>query len=234
MRQQSTFLGFLWTLLNPALLFLVLYTLFIKWIGKLQPDYAVFLIAGIIEWNYFSSATTYALSTLLRRRSLVANYPVAPELPVLACVLTSAFSHYLELASLFAVLTLFAGGPHLNWLLLVPLELSLLALICGVSFFVSVLYVFFLDIERIYAILMSAAFFLTPVFYPLSTIGAGRRWLPELNPLTHAIEALRAMAIPGYSFTPGGLAFLAAAGLAAAAAGTIFIRKTSARVAERL
>jgi len=235
LRQQSTFWGFLWTLLNPALIFTALYVLFVKWLGRFQSDYAVFLIIGIIEWNYFASATSYSLSSLPRRSTLLKNYPLPPEMMVLASIATSAFSHYLELAALAAFCLLFFGGVHAAWLMILPLEVAMLALICGVSFFLSVLYVSYFDTERVWSVILTAGFFLTPVFYPLSIIGPEKQWLPAVNPLTHAIEALRGILMPGYAAHPGtDILLLACAGALVSAMGGIFIRRRASRVANNL
>jgi ABC-type polysaccharide/polyol phosphate export permease len=216
LRQQSTFLGFLWTLLNPALMFAVLYGLFVKWLGRAQGDYASFLLIGIVEWNFFASATSYALSTLLRRGPLLKNYPLAAEVPVLASVLSVYFSHALELAALTALLYFFRGGLSASWLWLIPIDLVYLALAAGVGLILAGLFVFYSDLERIWSILLTAGFFLTPVFYPLSVLAPEKIRLLAFSPLTAIIESAR-LALSG---SAPHAAALACAGLWAAAAVT--------------
>jgi len=233
LRQQSTFLGFLWTLLNPALMFSVLYGLFVKWLGRGQSDYAFFLLIGIVEWNFFASATSTALSALLRRGHLMANYPLRPEIPVLASVLSVYFSHLLELAAMAALLGFFRGGISSSWLWLVPLDIAYLGLAAGIGALLSGLFVFYSDLERIWGIILMAGFFLTPVFYPLSVLAPEKSFLLSFSPLTAVIESAR-LALAGSA--PGAAAltcvFLWAA--AAFASGLAFLRSQRAAIGDAL
>ena len=208
LRQQSTFLGFLWTLLHPALMFAVLYGLFVKWLGRAQGDYAVFLLIGLVEWNFFAAATTCALSSLLRRAPLLKSYPLKPELPALAAVLSVYFSHLLELAALALLLAAFGVRPAAAWLWVPVIDLACLALSAGAGLLLAGLFVFFSDLERIWGILLTAGFFLTPVFYPLAVISPEKGALLRLNPLTAVIESAR-LAFAGSAPAPAGLGLAA-------------------------
>lgn len=233
LRQQSTFLGFLWTLLNPALMFAVLYGLFVKWLGRAQDGYAVFLLIGIVQWNFFASATSAALSSLPRRGPLLENYPLALEIPVLAAVLSVYFSHLLELASLAAILAFFQAPPSAAWLWLIGLDLAYLALAAGIGLILAGLFAFYTDMERIWSILLSAGFFLTPVFYPLSVIAPEKARLIGSSPLTAVIESSRA-ALSGGAPLPADLIRLCLWAAAAAAAGAAFMRLNRSRIGDSL
>lgn len=191
LRQQSTFMGFLWTTLNPALLFASLYAVFGKWIGEKQSAYALFLVIGIVQWNFFSSSTNYALTSLYRRSPVLKNYPVSPETVVLSSLLSAYFSHLLELAALCTILFFFGIYPSRAWFWLLPLDILYLLLAAGIGMLLACLFVFYMDIERVWGLVLMAGFFLTPIFYPLSSIDIVRRSFIELNPLTTVLESLR-------------------------------------------
>ncbi|MDP2866714.1 MAG: ABC transporter permease, partial [Elusimicrobiota bacterium] len=233
LRQQSTFLGFLWTLLNPALMFAVLYGLFVKWLGRAQGDYAVFLLIGIVEWNFFASATSQALSSLLRRGPLLKNYPLSPEIPALASVLSVYFSHLLELAALAALLAFMQGGLSASWLWLIAIDIAYLALAAGAGLMLAGLYVFYSDLERIWSILLTAGFFLTPIFYPLSVLAPEKSRLLAFSPLTAVIESAR-LALSGSAPQPGAVACAFLWGAAALAAGLAFLRFKRAGIEDAL
>jgi ABC-type polysaccharide/polyol phosphate export permease len=233
LRQQSTFLGFLWTLLNPALMFAVLYGLFVKWLGRAQGDYAVFLLIGIVEWNFFATATSHSLSALLRRGPMLKNYPLAPEIPVFASVLSIYFSHVLELAALAVLLAFFQGGASYSWLWLIVIDLSYLALTCGTGLILSGLYVFFSDLERIWGILLTAGFFLTPVFYPLSVLDPEKARLLSLSPLTSVIESVRA-AISGSPPEVAALGWMFLWAAVLPAAGIMLLRRRRSAIEDAL
>lgn len=223
LRQQSTFLGFLWTLLNPALMFAVLYGLFVKWMGRAQGDYAVFLLIGLVEWNFFASATSYSLSSLLRRSPLLKSYPLPLEVPVLASVLSVYFSHLLELAALGAILAAFQCQPSLPWLWVLVIDLAYLALAAGAALFLAGLAVFFSDLERIWTLVLTAGFFLTPVFYPLSVLAPDKVALLAYSPLTAVIESAR-LAFSGSAPQPAALGLAALWAAASLAAGLALLR----------
>lgn len=233
LRQQSTFLGFLWTLLHPALMFAVLYGLFSRWLGRAPEGYALFLLAGLVQWNFFASASSYALSSLLRRAGLARSYPLPHEVPVLAAVLSVYFSHLLELCALAAIAWLWGGGPFpaLHWLLAADAVFLLLA--AGAGLLLAALNVFFSDTERVWTILLTAGFFLTPVFYPLSQLEPWQAAALARSPLALLLDASRA-ALAGAPVQAGGL--LAAAGwaLAVFAAGLALLRLNRRAIGDAL
>lgn len=233
LRQQSTFLGFLWTLLNPALMFAVLYGLFVKWLGRAQGDYAVFLLIGLVQWNFFASSTSYALGSLLRRAPLIKSYPVPLETPVLAAVLSVYFSHLLELGALALILSFIHAPPSASWLWLLAIDASFLALTAGFGLLLACLYVFFSDLERIWTIFLTAGFFLTPVFYPLSVISPDKAALLRLNPLTAIVESSRA-ALSGAQPDAFWLLLPWLWGAAALTAGAAITRLRRARVVDSI
>lgn len=233
LRHQSTFLGFLWTMLNPALMFSVLYVVFVKWMGNKQEDYSLFLIVGIVQWNFFSSGTSYTLSSLIRRSSLMRNFPIRAELPVLAAIISGYFSHLLELAALLLLLVIFGHGAHLSWVWVIPLDLACLVLSAGIGMVLAGLAVFYMDLDRIWGILLTAGFFLTPIFYPLSVVEHSRRRLLELNPMTAILENMR-LAITGGFPTPGSMLYTAVCALAALAVGLAFLRLCHTRIMDSL
>ena len=104
LRDQGSVLGFLWTLLHPLLVFIVLYFLFSKWTGRFVEDYKGYLLIGIVQWNFFASTITYAMDVLVRRRELVKSLNFPKEILVLSTVMTGLISHILEFLVLFTFL----------------------------------------------------------------------------------------------------------------------------------
>lgn len=233
LRQQSTFLGFIWTMLNPALIFAAMYAVFEHWIGSRQKGYAMFLVIGLVEWNFFASATNYALTSLQRRAALMKNFPIKPEIIILSSLLSVYFSHLLELAALGALTLLSGTAPSLSWLWLIPLDILYFCLVTGAGMILAWLAVFYLDIERIWGIILMAGFFLTPVFYPLSVVDAARRRLIEFTPLTAIIESLR-LILSGAPPSHGALLCVAFWAIPALIAGFAALRLARARIGDML
>lgn len=191
LKDQGTFLGFLWTLLHPALTFAILYFLFTKWMGKFVDQYAAYLIVGVVQWQFFEKATSSALPVLKRSSSLIKNFKFPVQILVFSSVGAVFLCYLLEMAILLAFLLLTGIRPSANWLLLPGLMLFYLVLTLGVSLALSLLALEYQDLERIWAIVLSTGFFLTPVFYPLSVLSKGRRNLLMFNPMVHVIDVFR-------------------------------------------
>ncbi len=198
MREQSTFYGFLWTLLNPILMFAVLYIVFTKWMGNKTANYPVYLLIGVVQYNFFQMGSTYGLSSLRRRSSIVQNFVLPKEIIPFSAVLSGAMSHAFEFCVMLVFAVLLGIRPGWSWLALPVVDALLVAFIAGLSLFLSVFEARYPDFERIWAILTNLGFFLTPIFYTLDVIDpTKRRLLWIFNPMTAVIEMTRQILIAG-------------------------------------
>jgi ABC-type polysaccharide/polyol phosphate export permease len=234
LRDQGSLLGFAWTLLHPALMFAVLYELFIHWLGRYVPGYAAYLLMGLVLWNFFARATSYAMTSLRRYKSLLRNYRFPREILVLASVAAVLWSTLLELCVLFPLVVLLGHPPTWRWLILPPLVALLTLLVSGLSLFLAILTVEYQDMERIWEIVTTALFYLTPVFYPLYLIEQGKRDLLLLNPLTQVMIAFRAVVMTGQLPSARMLGVLSALGALSCAAGLWALRRLEFQLADKL
>jgi len=234
LRDQGTWFGFLWTMLHPLFLFAVLYLLFMRWMAPHVPGYAAYLLIGIVQWNFFASATTAGLTSLQRKAGLIASYSFPRVIIVLACVAAVLLSHLLEWAVLLAALLFMGVRPTALWLAL-PLLIGLeLALVLGLSGLLAVCAVSLRDLERVWGLLLYGFFFLTPVFYASDIVGDPARGLLALNPLAMIIGATRA-ALTGAAAPAGGRTLLLAAALVLFCAASLgSFGRLSRGIAERL
>ena len=234
LRDQGSLLGFLWTLLHPALMFTVLYALFSKWVGKYVEQYVAYLLVGIVLWNFFQKSTTYALGSFKRNRGTLMNYRFPREIVVLSSVGAVVWSSAMETAVLLGALLLLGQPPRWGWLLLPAVFALELAMATGTALFLAVLAAEYQDVERIWDVLSSAFFYLTPVFYPLSILSPSKRRLMELNPLAQILAASRACIIgsPAPSVTES--AAVAAAGMLLVAAGLAVLRRRQFKIMDKL
>lgn len=234
LRDQGTALGFLWTLLHPALMFLVLYVLFTKWLGRHVEDYAAYLLVGLVQWQFFEKATAAGLSSLRRKAALIRNFDFAREIVVAASAGSVFVSYVMELAVMLAFLALLGVAPTAGWLALPLLVLVTAGLVLSVSLALALLSAEFEDLERVWGLLLAAGFYVTPVFYPLHLVSADYHGLMSLNPLLHVLDAWRACLLSGglADWTP--LAAVGAAGAALAAGCLLAFRRWERRIAGRV
>lgn len=192
LRDQGTFLGFLWTLISPAVMFLVLHELFTKWMGRFVENYAFYLLIGLLQWGFFANATSNALTSLQRKAGMIQNFKFPREVVIFSSVGVILWSHLLEILVMVALVFFFAKTLAWTWLYL-PILVGIEALwVLAVSFFLARFAVEYRDIERAWGILMHAGFFLVPVFYPLQIIAEGKRFWLLLNPIVHIMDGMRA------------------------------------------
>jgi homopolymeric O-antigen transport system permease protein len=198
LKDQSTFLGFAWTLLNPLIMLGLMFALFNKRIGNGIDHYAIYLLIGLVQYNHFTSSTNRSMNVLLAMKSLTSDAIFPKELLVIG----SGIADFLELIVAMAVCLVMAmlSGVHLSWAVLVlPLVfLFQLTLVLWVSLCLSCLYVFVRDMTYIYQAFVRLLLFATPIFYAPSFLQQGPgQWILWLNPLSHLITFSRLLILNG-------------------------------------
>lgn len=198
LRYQGSALGYAWSLLRPLLLFLILYVVFVKFlkIGSTIPHYPVYLLLGIVIWNFFTEMTVQSLGSIVGRGDLIRKISI----PRWIVVFSSSISAVINLLLNLVVIAVFMLLNHVDlratilWLPLILAEVYLFAL--GLSLFLSALFVKFRDIGYIWEVLLQAGFYLTPILYPLSLItNLTLQKLILLNPAAQAIQDARYSAV---------------------------------------
>jgi len=234
-RDQGTVLGFLWTLLHPLLMLLILYALFQGQLGERIPNFRSYLLIGITHWSFFATATSKAVTSIVQRRELVSNFPFPRALLVLSDVGAVLISFVLELVVL--LLFLVWDGVPLRWAALaLPLVVAVEAvLVTGVGLALACAQVFVKDTERIWGILLRIGFFLVPIFYPVALLAEGpKRAIYLLNPLTQLMAASRELLLEGRVPAAAGIAWTVACAAGLLAGAFALFRRLEPRFAERL
>lgn len=195
-RYRGGALGFLWSLLNPLLLLLVYATVF-RLVFAPRADvrpYALFLFGGVLVWGFASAALNDAVETFRSNGPLLRKTTVAPEVFPAAAVGARLAHLLLALPVLFAAIAVAAvrGSVHPSWPALeFPAVLLLLCLaVFGAALGVAALAVHFGDVRDIVANLLTLAFFLTPVLYPVESVPERWRGLLRLNPFAAFFSGL--------------------------------------------
>ena len=197
LRYQGSVLGFLWTLLKPLMQFAVLYIVFSVFMRINVENYQLYLLLGILIWNYIAEGTTHGMLALAQKANIIKKVYFPRIFVVLSTSLHQLIALLLSLVVFF--LFFFASGQQLPWtgtLLLASLAL-LYALVLGLSLILNVLYLKFRDTSQIWELLVMAGFFLSPVIYPLDVIPAQYHTLLFLNPVTGLIQYTRLALLHG-------------------------------------
>lgn len=209
-RYNRSVLGMLWCLLQPTLTMALLYFVFSFFFKNSIPNFPVYLISGIVFYQFFTETTTSAMLSIQANAGLIAKVKIPlwtyPTTQGVASLVNFALALVPLLAVVLATRTPLRGAA---WLLGYS-TLTMLAFSLGVGFFLSSMSVLFHDVVFLWQFACLLAMYATPVFYPDTMLlqGGGQLML-YLNPLYHYIHFSRTLLIEGA--VPGWKEFAACA-----------------------
>jgi ABC-2 type transport system permease protein len=197
MKFFGSVLGYLWQLVQPLMLFGVLYTVFSLFLSIDEGIryYPVALLLGIVLFSFFNEATSQSVRSLVARENLVRKIDF-PRLAVpLASVLVALFNLALNLVPVFVFLLAAGGRPRLSWLELPVLLAVLAAFTLGLGMLLSALFVRYRDIDPIWTLVLQVMFYATPIFYPVELLySKDLGWVAHIlmcNPFAMVLQQLR-------------------------------------------
>lgn len=190
-RYKRSVLGFLWALLNPALLMIVLTVVFSRILTQNIPHYAVFLLSVLLPWTFFSQSLSYATESIVGNGDLIKKIAVPKMVFPVAAVVSNMINFLLSIIPL-ALIVIALGHPlYWTWLYLpVPL-LALTIFTLGATFFFAAANVYYRDIAHILQILLQILFYVTPIIFSIDFFPAKYHWVFKLNPLVYFLNGFR-------------------------------------------
>jgi ABC-type polysaccharide/polyol phosphate export permease len=190
-RYKRSALGFLWALLNPLLMMLILTIVFSTVMRLPINEYAVFLVSALLPWTFFYQALSYAVESVVGNADLLKKVYVAKSIFPAAAVLSNVINFFLSMIPLVLVLVILRFPFHWTWIYLpVPL-LGLILFTAGCGFFCAAANVFFRDVSHITQIVLSAWFYFSPVIYSLDFVPARYHVFFRLNPMLYILNGFR-------------------------------------------
>jgi ABC-type polysaccharide/polyol phosphate export permease len=157
----------------------------------------VYLLAGLVCWNFFAQTTTFAMGSLIGGGALLKRVYVPCTIFGVSAVANGIVNLVLSLIPLVLIMAVLRQPFHATWWF-VPFAMVLLAVFClGVSLLMSTLAVFFADVVEMFALILQSWFFLTPIMYPVDVLPARFQRLIGLNPMYHLVEVFRAPIVNG-------------------------------------
>jgi ABC-2 type transport system permease protein len=192
-RYQGSVLGYLWSLLKPLFLFAILYVVFtyIIPLGKDVEHFSVYLLTGIVLWNFFTEATMQGASSVVARGDLIRKISIPRYLVVIASSLSALINLGLSMVVVFIFALINGITPSFQWLLILPIVVELYVFALGLSFLLAALYVKFRDITYIWEIVLQAGFYASAIIFPLTLVPAEfHKWF-FMNPIVQIIQDAR-------------------------------------------
>lgn len=190
-KYSNSALGFVWSMLNPLLMMLVLYLVFNNVFRNNQEHFALYILIGLTGWRFFSLGTSMSMSSIVGRSSLVTKIYIPREILTLSVVLSALVSSLLEFLVLIPLLLIFGVGLSATIILFPVLHVLYFLIVYGIALLLASLYVYYRDINQIWEVILQIGFFLSPIVYPISLIPQKYMNYYMLNPITRLIEMYR-------------------------------------------
>ena len=230
-KYRGSALGVLWTIVNPIMLMGVYLLVFgVVWKTRFTTGghYPLFLLSGLAIWTFVAAALQSATRSMLDNANLIRKIRFPRQLVPLSVVGAHLVSFAAMLAILLVINAIVLPRARATELLAIPLAVLVVGLVSGLALAAASLDVLFRDIEFIVSALLVPWFFLTPIIYPLSSIAAHRHVVEVIhwaNPLSPAIQAVRAPLFLGQMPFWGDALYLVVACVVALALGAfVFVR----------
>jgi ABC-2 type transport system permease protein len=200
MRYKGSALGIVWSLVYPLVMMGVYVLVFsVLWrTAKNIPHYPLFVLAGLVVWGFFQAGVQLGTNSLIANADLVKKVWFPRELIPAASVLAQLTAAAVMFAILVPACLIAVPETGRTIVLAVPIFAALVCLTLGFAWLLSIVNVFFRDVEHLLAVMFLPWFFLTPVLYGLEQLPAAEshRWLIDLmrygNPVTPYVEGFRA------------------------------------------
>lgn len=199
-RYQNSVLGYLWTLLRPLFLFAILYVVFVKILktGGDIPHFGVYLLLGIVLWNYFVEVTQGSLGAIVGKGDMMRKINFPRYIIIIASSVAALINLVFNLIVVAIFMTLAKTNINATAILFPLIIIELFVFSLSIGFLLSALFVKYRDVSFIWEVGLQAAFFAIPIMYAFSLVTSKSLLLGKIlisNPVAQLIQDSRYMLI---------------------------------------
>jgi ABC-2 type transport system permease protein len=196
MRYKGSILGFLWVLLKPFFMFLILYVVFSSVSGQVgnlsSKQYAVYLLSGLVIYTFFQEGIIWGMNSIMERADLILKINFKRDIVVISALTMALINFGINLL-IIGVIGLVLG---IQFSLLSTAYILLIGLVMflgmyGIAFFTSIWMVYIRDLTHITELVLQLMFYASAVFFPVELIPEKYRFIVELNPIAIFIQSVR-------------------------------------------
>ena len=199
-RYRNMSLGIFWSLVNPLIMMSVLTFVFSFIFNHDRPNFALFLLIGLLPYNFFSLAWSTGTESVVVNGPLIKRVPFQRELIPISVVLGNAVHYLLQIALLLIAVGV-VRGISFQWLWLPVIVALQVAFVCGMSLITSALNVYYRDVQYVVGAINMVLFWMIPIFYGFDQVDSSIAWLYEINPVAAVILITRRVLL--YQIDPG-------------------------------
>lgn len=192
-KYKGSWLGVIWTFLNPLLMLLV-YSLVFPYILRVNVEhYTIFMMVALVPWTFFTSAVQSGTGSVVAEGGILKKVYFPREIIPIS-VVTSGLINFLITCIIMFIFILISGVGFSIHILLFPLLVLLQYIITlAIVFVLSAINVYIRDVDHFVSIVLTLAFYVTPIVYKADMLPAKFSWALKVNPMAQLIEAYRAI-----------------------------------------
>ena len=195
-------LGIIWSVLNPLLLMSVMALIFSKMFDRNIDNYPIYYLTGTLLWSLFTGATNSALTSLVDNKGMLMKVKLPMVVfPLARCCTALANYGYSMIAFVFMVIVM-RVRPNIYMPLVLLFAAGLFMFALGVSYILSILYVFFGDVKHLYTVVVRVWLYLSCIFFPIERTSPIIQRIIRMNPVYNYIACARQVVLKGQLPSP--------------------------------
>lgn len=190
-KYKHSFLGVLWSFINPLLQIAVYAIIFPLIIKNNIPNYTVYMVCGLIPWNFFSTVLNRSTWVMVENGNIIKKVYFPRAILPFSLVLSETVN-FLISSLIMLAFTLAYGMGLTKYFLIYPIIVIVQdVLMMGIAFILSAVTVYMRDIEHFIGVLLQLFMYATPVVYSADSIPESFKWILRINPMTYVIDGYR-------------------------------------------
>lgn len=190
-KYKNSFLGVLWSFLNPLLQIVTYAIIFPLILKNNEPNYVIFLCTGLIPWTFFSTALNRSSSIIVDNGNIIKKVFFPREILPISMVTSEAINFIISTIIILGFV-MFGGLGLTKYIIFYPLILiAQYITVLAISFILSSVTVFLRDIQHFVGVLLQLLFYATPIVYNANSIPENFEWILKYNPMTYIVNAYR-------------------------------------------
>ncbi|HUA85832.1 MAG TPA: ABC transporter permease [Bryobacteraceae bacterium] len=228
-RYRNMSLGVFWSLLNPLIMLAVYTFVFTRIFATATPHWAVFILCGMLPFNFFAMAWSSGTTSMVDNAALVKRVPVPREIVPITSVLANCLHLFIQIVLLLLVTVGSGLAINIHWLWLPVVWILEIIFVCGLALFFAAINVYVRDTRYVVESATLVLFWLVPIIYDFSMIPVKYRDIYQYNPLAALILAMREILLTGIAPSTILLSKLTAVSVASFVIGWLVFRSLKSR-----